>query len=338
MINKIKYVVALFCSWMFALNSINAQNAVVKENNLEDSPNLSLGVISGLDVFDPNFNGYFGAQASYRFKGEKIWLGGYYYRAYFDRLEAITENNQSLNGIPAEGTKPLKMYEVKMGYNIVTRNDYRYAKTTFFKRSAVITKIKLPVKSYRLYGVHAGYGYFRTIVAQGSSMEYSGPITADFPKDTIVSVSNATPMLSMNLISLGVHRQKIFHAVIQTNNEGTILNYSDKSYAVLYGDVLIATKMTLENILVPISYNAPNTNPPSGSNSSGTDFNYYNVNVNGSHKKIPIGGRIGGEYTSLSKIGYTVGFECGFRPGLVTPENNLYMQFKFALLLNVKAK
>jgi hypothetical protein len=335
---KITILLFIFVFFSAKKASIYGQgSASIKDNDLDNSRNLSIGgTILGVDLYDPNLNMFIEGKLCYRLKKENGWLKANYSLAYADRLEEITESSSSQEAIPAEGTKPLKTYGLSIGYNFIKRQDFQVTKATFLRRSSV-KSIKLPVKSLRLYGIHIGLEYFRSIKAQGSTISYTGTINANFPKDTSIITGNATPMFSMNMISIGFHRQYVEHNVIQVNSSGTLTEYKTKYTSTFYADFLIGTKMVFEDILIPLNGNGPNSNP-SNNNYSNTPYNFYRADINNSYKKIPVGGRIGWEKTGLGPVGSIVGWEFGFRPGIISPADNLYIMIKVGLSFNMKAK
>ncbi len=338
-IKNILFLICFFCSLKSSL-LFGQGSATVKDNNIDNSRNLTIGgTYFGADIYDPNLNLFIEGKIGYRFKKEKAWIKANYTIAFADRLEEITESTTSQWAVPAEGTKPLKTVGATIGFNFVRKEDFSLVKATFLKKSDMIKSVRLPVKSYRLYGIHVGYDYFRTIIAQGSTISFTGTAT-NFPKDTILSTPHATPMFSMNMISIGMHRQLIQHSVIQVNNGGELKEYKNKYISTFYADFLIGTKMTFENILVPLNGNGPNASSSNGGGSYATNdpYNFYSVDINNSYKKIPVGGRIGWEYIGLGPVGGIVGFEFGFRPGIIAPADNLYLMMKFGISFNTKAK
>ena len=337
---KIKWIIVILAFFTGRQCKLYGQlNATVKDNVVENSRNLSIGgTLLGIDLYNPNLNFFIEGKLNYRFKKELGWIKGNYSVAFADRLEEITESTTAQEAVPANGTKPLKTYGLSFGYNFVRKEDFTITKATFLRRSGA-KSVKLPVKSCRVYGVHVGLEYFRTIIAQGSSMSYTGNITANYPRDTTVVTGNATPMFSMKIISVGIHRQIIEHSVIQINNGGELKEYKNKGSSMVYADFLIGTSMTFENVLTPLNGNGPNANPANsyGSNSN-NPYNFYSVDINNSYKKVPIGGRIGWEHIGLGPVGSIIGFECGFRPGILKPADNAYIMMKIGLSFNVKAK
>ncbi|MBL7920890.1 MAG: hypothetical protein JNJ40_11285 [Bacteroidia bacterium] len=334
-IKKAIFLIFFFCSIKSSL--LFSQSAAIKDNAINNSPNLTIGgTLLGVDIYDPNLNMFIEGKLGYRFKKEKAWIKANYTIAFADRLEEVTESNTSSWAVPAEGTKPLKTYGASIGFNLVRKEDFKLVKATFLKRSD-IKSVKLPVKSYRSYGLHVGFDYFRSILAQGSTISFTGTAT-NFPKDTVLIASHATPMFSMNMITIGMHRQLVQHCVVQVNNGGELKEYKNKYISTFYTDFLIGTKMTFENILVPLNGNGPNANTSGGSYYSNDPYNFYSVDINGSYKKIPVGGRIGWEQIGLGPVGSIVGFEFGFRPGIINPADNIYLMMKIGMSFNMKAK
>lgn len=332
----IKYIQKSFLVLtLLAFIQVRSQGgARIKDNNLDNSKNLTISsTIFGIDTYNPNLNLFLDGKIQYRFKKETVWLNAQYKVAWADRLDEVTTSSSSQEAVPVEGTKPLKSYGLSVGYNFIKREDYKVARATFMNRSQS-KSIRLPVKSYRLYGVHGGYDYFRSVVAQGSTMSYSGAIVADYPRDTIVNVNHATPMFHMNMISIGIHRQKIQHYEIEVVDGGSVKEYKSKMHSIVYADFLIGTAMTLDNILIPLNGAGQNANP----NYTNDPFNFYRVDVNNSYKKIPVGGRIGWEQVTLGTVGTSFGIEFGFRPGILGPDFNTYLLFKYGISFNFKAK
>jgi hypothetical protein len=269
----------------------------------------------------------------YRLPKEIGWLNANYKIAWADRMDEVTEGTSYQDGIPANGTHALRDIGLSFGYNAIKKEDYKIARATFFNRNSS-KSITIPVKSYRLYGVHAGLAKFRTILAQGSTTSYSGTVSG-FRKDTVLEISNATPMLNMNIISIGIHRQFIENSVLEINANGDLSETKSKFSSMVYADFLIGTGIVFDDLLVPLGDRGVNGNPNSNNYEP---YNYYPININESYKKIPIGGRIGWEQVRLGTVGMTSGFEVGFRPGIFGPLYNAYMLFKIGVSFNFKAK
>ncbi|MGZ3900390.1 MAG: hypothetical protein ACXVNO_06030 [Bacteroidia bacterium] len=325
---------------IFMCGTVRAQAARITDNDLDNSRNLSVGgTILGVDVFDPNLNMFVEGKMIYRFKKELGWINANYKVAWADRMDEVNESTSMEDAVPAGGSKALKNYGFSVGYNFIKKEDFKIARATFMNRSRE-KSMRLPVKSYRLYGVHVGYEYFRSIMAQGSTTSYTGHVVADYPRDTIVVAGNATPMLNMKIISIGIHRQFIEHSAMEVNSNGAFTNYKNKFSSMVYADFLIGTAMVFENILVPLGANGLNANPNnySGSYNSNSPYNFYQVDINGSYKKIPIGARLGWEQVGLGPVGALMGVEAGFRPGIMGPGYNAYIMFKLGMTFNMKAK
>lgn len=316
-----------------------AQNTfTLKDNDLNNSPNLSFGATAfGIDYGEPNLALFVEGKLVYRFKKEKAWVKANYTYAFVDRLRARTESENYADAIPADGTQPFKDIGLSLGFNLIKREDIRLAKATFlFLRSGRNKKISIPIRKYRLYGIHGGYEKFQTILSSESTTSYTGTITESALIGQTITAQDATPMFHVDIISFGIHRQYIEHYKLQVNNNGELTDYSMKSSATLYADFLFGTNMVLDDILVPLNINAPNTNPQnSGTNKS---YNFYRANINDSYRKVAIGGRIGYEKITLKPLGGMVGAEFGFRPGIIDPTYNFYFMLKLGFMFNVKAK
>jgi len=333
-------MVLLLCM-LFALlagRSSGQSTFTLKDNAIEDSPNLSIGgTLFGADIYNPNLAFFIEGKLNYRLKKELGWIKANYTLAFGDRLESVTESSTSQDALPANGTQPLRDIGLSLGYNFIKRVDVKLARATFLNRTKS-KKITLPLKQYRLYGLHAGYEMFRTIVAQGSTASYTGTIVENSLKGKTVIAGNATPMLNMQIVSLGIHRHYIEHWKVQVNNGGEITDYSSRSVSTLYADFLFGMKILFDDVMVPLNMNAPNSSTITTGNSMNDPYNYYRADINGSYKKMPIGGRIGWEQSVLKSVGLTSCAEIGFRPGIIDPVYNLYIMLKFGLMLNFKAK
>lgn len=318
---------------------LKAQAAKVIDNDLNRSSNLSIGgTFLGIDIYNPNLNFFAEGELFYRFKKERVWLRGNYKIAYGDRIEAVTEASSFGDAVPANGTQPLRSIGGTIGYNFKKKKTVAIARATFFNR--VKTKsAKMALESWRLYGVHVGYDLFRTIVAQGSTTGYTGTSDESFLAGATINIGNATPMLNMTIISAGIHRQLLEHYVVEATNGSDGATIKNKSVNMVYADFLFGMNMIFDNVLVPFNSQAPNSALPSGSGGNyNTAYNFYSVDINSSYKKIPIGGRIGWQQTTLNAVGLITGFEAGFRPGIVDPFYNLYLMFKIGISFNMRAK
>ena len=311
--------------------------ATIKDNKLEDSRNLTItATIIGLEVYNPNLNFFIEGKLLYRFKKELGWIKANYSLAYGDRIGQVIESSSSQEAIPANGTQPLRNIGGSIGFNFKRKEVYKVARASFFQKRKTVD---LRIKSYRLYGVHIGYESFRTIFAQGSTTSYTGTIHQGLPHDTSVITSDATPMFRMGIVSLGIHRQLVDHYEIEVSNGSGTAVYTNKSCSMVYADFLFGVNMTFDDLLIPLNGNGPNSNPQPYGNLGGNDpFNFYQANINGSYKKIPVGARIGWELTGLKSVGYMVGVEAGFRPGIMDPLYNLYFSVKVGITFNIKAK
>lgn len=329
-----------FLSIVFLLifSRVLSQGGVrIKDNDLDNSKNLTFSsTIIGVDFYNPNLNFFIDGKMQYRLKKEIAWINASYKAAWADRFDEVSETSSAQEAVPVGGSKALKGYGLSAGYNFIKREDYKVARASFINNAGK-RNIRLPVKSYRLYGAHAGFEYFRSILAQGSTISYSGTVVADFPRDTTLETGTATPMFHMNMISLGIHRQYVYHSVIELNSNGVLQDYKDKSTSMVYADFLIAPKIVFEDILIPLNGAAPNSNNTS-SNYNNTPYNFYRVDINNSYKKIPIGGRIGWEQVRLGNVGTSFGAEFGFRPGIFGAGFNTYVLLKYGISFNFKAK
>ncbi len=339
--NHLRSLLSLLIFMCGVPTELYSQNTfTLKDNDLNNSPNLNIGfTVFGADIYNPNMAFFVEGKLSYRFKKELGWIKTNYTYAFADRLEAVTEAYDYSDALPAEGTQPLRNIGGSIGFNFIKRENIELAKASFhFMNRSRDSKITIPIRKYRMYGLHAGFEKFRTIIAQGSTTSYSGTIVEGSLNGTTVESGNATPMMNMNIISVGIHRQIISHYKLEINNNGEITNYSEKSISTVFADFLIGTSIQLDDIMVPMNKNAPNTNQNPNSNSSYEPYNYYRVDINNGVKKIPIGGRIGWEKIMLKPLGGMVGAEFGFRPGIVDPLYNLYIMMKIGFMFNFKAK
>jgi hypothetical protein len=325
-----------FC--FLSLHHLQAQKTfLAKDNDVDRSPNLSIGgTIFGIDLYGPNLAVFIEGKLTYRFKKERAWIRGHYTIAFGDRARAVTESSSAQEALPADGTQALRNIGGSVGYNFIKKTDYQVAKATFFGNSAR-KEIKLPLKSFRLYGLHAGYEQFRSILASESTMNYTGTVVENSLKDSILVSGNATPMFHETIISFGIHKQRIEHYVVQVNYGGELSYYTNKTSQLWYADFLFGMNMQLEDLLIPLNGNAPNSNPKNPGNIN-DPYNFYRVDINKSYKKIPIGGRVGFETITLKHAGLMVGGELGFRPGIMDPTFNFYLLMRIGLMLNFKAK
>lgn len=319
--------------------TIKGQAAKVIDNDLNRSSNLSIGgTFLGIDIYNPNLNFFAEGELFYRFKKERVWVKGNYKIAYGDRIGEVTESESFGEAVPANGTQPLRSIGGTIGYNFKKKKLVDVARATFFNR--VRTKsASMPLESWKLYGVHAGYDLFRTIVAQESTTGYTGTSNESFLAGTTININNATPMLNMNIVSLGIHRQILEHYVVEAKNGSSGIILKNKVIKMVYADFLFGMNMIFDDVLVPFNSLAPNSAPPNyGSGSNYSAYNFYSVDINSSYKKIPVGGRIGWQKTTLKAVGLISGFEAGFRPGIVDPSFNLYLMFKLGISFNMRAK
>src|SRR6218665_2911407 len=324
--------------WFLCLGMAQAQpGASIVDNEIDNSRNLSIGgTIIGVDVYDPNLNFFIEGKFAYRFQKEMGWVRGHYTRAYLDRIEEVMEPS-AYEALPANGTQPLQNFGGSVGFNFKRKRMYMLARASFFNKLESVT---LPIRSYRLYGVHAGYENFRTILAQGSTISFTGTASRDLTRDTVLIAAHATPMLRMHMISLGIPRQLIDHYEISVNDGTSGTTYKNRTSSMVYADFLFGLNMMLDDILIPLGSRGLNANPDpsSGSQGGSAPFNFYRTNINSSYKKIPVGGRFGWELTGLQAVGYTMGLEVGFRPGILDPMYNLYIAMRVGISFNAKAK
>lgn len=334
---KRHYILVLFV-FLIQSYALTQNTFTLKDNDLNNSPNLSIGAtVFGIDFGEPNLALFVEGKLVYRFKKEKAWIKANYSLAFVDRLRASTESENYGDAIPADGTQPFKNLGLCLGFNLIKREDIRLARATFlFLRSGRKSKITIPIRKYRLYGIHGGYEKFQTILSSESTTTYTGTIVENSLAGQTVTAENATPMFHADIISFGIHRQFIEHYKLQVNTNGELTEYSMKSSSTVYADFLFGTNMLLDDILVPLNINAPNTNPQNSN--SNTSYNFYRANINSSYRKVPIGGRIGWEKITLKPLGGSVGAEFGFRPGIIDPTYNFYFMLKFGFMFNVKAK
>jgi hypothetical protein len=342
MMTKSAITIPRFCKlcfssllWLFS-GSLQAQiGASIVDNEINNSRNLSIaGTIIGADIYDPNLNFFIEGKLAYRFQKELGWIRAHYTRAYFDRIEEVLEPN-SFGALPADGTQPLQNFGGSVGFNFKRKTVVMIARASFFNKLESIT---LPIKSYRLYGVHVGYENFRSILAQGSTLSFTGTASRDLPRDTVLEAAHATPMFRMNMLSLGIHRQLIDHYEIAVNNGSDATIFKNRTSSLVYADFLFGMNMMLDDILIPLATRGPNANPDPYGTGGSDPFNFYRANINNSYKKIPFGGRLGWELTGLQSVGYSLGLEMGFRPGILDPLYNLYIAMRVGISFNARAK
>lgn len=323
----------LFFSIIFLLALLNsrAQSLSLKENSPETARNLSIGgTVMGFDLYNPNVNGFSEAKLTYRFKNELGFVRANYSIAWLDRIEEETRDSYNV-GIPANGTQALRNMEAQFGWNFKKKEEIRIASKRFAGRTKAT---KIPVRFLKAYGLHVGYGNFRTIIAQGSTTSYSG-IVEGLPNE-IPRTIDATPMLRMKMAHIGIHRYVVSDYVL-TEREGSSNKEVVGKYAhYLYADIFYAFNMQFDDLLVPLNGDGPNAAPIS--NSYTPAFNYYAMNINNSYHKIPIGGRIGYEQTILRSVGLLYGLELGFRPGIFNPNYNMSIMLKIGFTFNAKLK
>jgi hypothetical protein len=322
--------------WLFSLNMQAQIGASIVDNAIDNSRNLSIGgTIIGADIYDPNLNFFIEGKLAYRFQKELGWIKAHYTRAYLDRIEEVLEPT-SYEALPAEGTQPLQNFGGSVGFNFKRKTVVMIARASFFNKLESIT---LPIKSYRLYGVHVGYENFRSILAQGSTISFTGTVSRDLQRDTVLVASHATPMFRMSMLSFGIHRQLIDHYEISVNDGSNATTFKNRTSSMVYVDFLFGMNMMFDDILIPLGRGGPNSNPDPNANSGGSDpFNFYRADINNSYKKIPFGGRFGWEMTSLQAVGYSLGIEMGFRPGILDPLSNLYIAMRVGISFNARAK
>lgn len=332
--------VKLFILFLFTSIELMGQAAKVIDNDLNRSSNLSVGgTLLGVDVYNPNLNIFAEGELFYRFKKERVWIKGSYKIAYGDRLEAITEASSYGDAVPANGTQPLRSIGGAIGYNLKKKKIMAIARATFFNRVKT-SSLPMALESWRLYGIHVGYDVFRTIFAQGSTTGFTGTSDESFLTGTAINIDNATPMLNMSVMSVGIHRQLLEHYVVEAKNGSDAAIIKNKTINMVFADFLVGMNMVFDDVLVPFNNQAPNSAPPNygSSGNYNSAYNFYPVDINSSYKKIPIGGRIGWQQTILKPVGLITGFEMGFRPGIVDPFYNLYLMFKIGISFNMRAK
>ncbi len=324
---KIKQL-ALILLACIASTKVSAQSMNLGENNLDKAKNLSIVCVPvGFDVYNQNLNLFAEARLQYRFKKELGWLSANYKIAYLDR----TEENSFVETIA--GSSPLKELAATVGFNFKKKEIIKIATPGFYTRR---NKIRLPVKFLRSYGIHAGYSQFQSIFASGSTTNYNGEITLG--ADTKSVTVSATPMFSAGILHLGIHRQWLENYVIDYSTGGEKKSVSSKSIKTVYADFFYAPFMNLEPVYLALGENSPNSNQNYNSTGGNFNYNYYPVNLNAGTKKIPVGARIGMDLIELDGFGYNYGFEVGFRPGVYTPLDNLYILVKMGFSINAKLK
>ncbi len=327
----------LLCLLLISGFTLKSQsNMFLKNNDLDRSKNLSIGgTIFGVDLYNPNLAFIIEGKLCYRIKHELGWVRAHYTLGWLDRIEAVTESSSSQEAVPANGTQPLRNIGGSIGINFIKREQYKIAKGIFLNSNR--KDIKIPVKFLRLYGIHAGYEQFRTVIAQGSTTSYTGTVSKDYPS-TVTVEATGTPMFHMTMLSLGIHRQLLEHYTLEVHSGGNVTEYKSRTTSLVFADFLFGMNMQLEDLLVPFNYNAPNTNQVKPSIGNNDPFNFYAADINEGQKKIPFGGRLGVEQISLGPVGWNMGAEIGFRPGLMDPMFNLYILVKVGVSFNMRAK
>lgn len=286
-------------------------------NVIDVNRNLSVSIpMFGIDLYSNNMNLFAEGQADYRFLKNRIWIEANYKFAFFeDGGSAVTVAKPDW-GIPVGGLKPLQQLFGSVGYNIVKKEFTRFMRVPGYDSLPA-----LPIRSASFYGIHAGYSRFRTIVSSPAGFKYSAPADISVVPEGFVKFM-ASPMLQIDILYLGFHRQRVAHYVVKAEVDGQIKKFRDRSIRTLKAELMFGTNSVLSDLLLVVnSPNAPTL---------------YQANINGSLKINPIGWRLAWEHLGLAPTGVIAGFETGMLPGPFAPLDNFFLLMKVGLRFNTR--
>jgi|GEM_PF-6367755 len=285
-----------------------------------------------LDVYKPNSDltmGYkIGVDA--RLLKDNIFLEGHYKNTYLDRIsEGINLN--SFYGIPQNGTDAQMGFGGTATYNIVNKSREKKYDVTIKSSGRIRYYTLVPAQEKMCMGIRLGMERFRTEYQFDNGI--SGKV---IDKDSAYNTTSQGlfTMMKYYTINVGFSRTLVGDLKVKLNYDGipkTMIR--NKNYVTrIYFDVMIAPKVTLDNVSIPLTWNGN-----SGGSQAVGFYNFHLVDLSGM-KINPVGFRVGYEEISLARVGFSYGAEFGLRPGPSQHiADNFYLTIKFGMSLSFLA-
>lgn len=173
------------------------------------------------------------------------------------------------------------------------------------------------------YNIDLGYELGSSLYAFDGTNIQGNEVFSDQTATTSTDIENTSEMSTMfdyAYAAIGLSKVKQHYFKGDFDGYG---KKSTKGMSRIYAHVLVLTSSSVDDILIE------------DSQISGTDdYVYRQYELNETISMLKVGGRVGWESISMSKLGLSYGVEAGFQPGPVTKlGQNAYFEFRTKLTL-----
>lgn len=308
----------------------------IKENKVEKSAydfSIKLNPVF-TDISSDNNVGGFSSSLFFRIS-TIMALHGEYFGSYYNYKPEVVKSNTSVpsfNGIAANGYVPFQFYNAGVTlYLFSTPFDGKVrVNLPSEKRNGSKQRYFLEVddvEKIRQLGLRLNAGQFKGQTAEKDG-EFDG--TDPDPLGTIVYLNNVGGTnytnMSYNLYSVGLSYEHINHVKFNIKTDSIGIK-SKRNHWRIYGDFLVAQELELGDILY--------TWEESGIRDEAVyELQKYTVPAFENNVLPYLGYRVGFEYNSTGKLGFTYGVEAGSRPGMGSMISRTYFSAKVGVSFN----
>lgn len=310
----------------------------IKENNLEKHPIDFSVKLNPIFTDFSNDNSVLGFNTEFHFRMNTImsFYGGYNGSYFNIKPEVVKANStdKAYNGVVADDYVPYKY--LNGGVTLFLWTDLYEGKSKLSLPNEVKNGKKQryfleldKIEKLRQFGLRVGSGVYQGQIAE-KGVEFDGHNDFDsLPINYLVNKAGSNySSIRYSVFSGGFSYEQINHLSVNMKDSLGIVN--KKNHWRIYADVLYAQNMEIGNMLFT-------WDDGSGEQAAEYELQKFTIPRQGDDLRPELFGyRIGFDFNSTGKVGYSYGVEVGSRPGTGSFLARTYLNAKVGMSLNFK--
>jgi hypothetical protein len=293
---------------------------------IRNDPEFARNILVGIDPVIVDLNDYnptmgAGVSATVRFMN-RVQLDLSYQHAYLHIMEDDMYSNTG-HAFSIYETSPANSFDATL--KVFWESELEESKESVYLKSSGRVEYHARIPCERLRQVGARIGYTRGIAFLSNDHAVYKGYSINDPSKAVRELSGVgfSNMMEYSFLNLGVTYTRL--SDLEVRFKDLPGNRGAESMNEIYGDIMFATKMKLDDMWIPEDYSIFYSN-------------YQQYHVDEHTPKIRYGIKAGYKYQSLSGFGLQVAVEGGITPGLKQDGPNAFFLAKVGMVISARVK